>query len=104
MTLNQQIERVQDGQAGLDQGEKLLVVDEERTLLELAAATAGEAGGKQSLRLDPVDEIALCGEALAHFGDGVALLHLLVGVAPFVRDFYDKFRHETALFRPLLAS
>jgi hypothetical protein len=36
----------------------------------------------------------LRGEAFAHLGHRVALLHLLVGVAPFVRDFYDKFRHS----------
>ncbi len=98
LALDQQIERIQDGQAGLDQREELLVVDEEGALLELAATAQGKAAGKQPLGLDPVDEIALRGEAVAHLRDGVPLLHLLVGMTPIVSDFYYEFRHATVCF------
>src|SRR5271165_6819071 len=48
-------------------------------------------------RLHPVNQVALGSKAVAHFRHGVALLHLLVQVTPFVRDFYDKFRHLPVL-------
>src|SRR5258708_28879350 len=100
LALDEQIQRIQNRQTGLDQRQKLLVINQKRTLLQLAPAACSEAARQQTLRLYPMNQIPLRGKAIAHLIHRVSLLDLLVGVPTLVREFYDKFRHVPVLFSP----
>ena len=52
-----------------------------------------ETAGHHALRLDPINEVSLGRETVAHLGFGVALLDVLVHAPAIVRDFDYKFRH-----------
>ena len=93
LPLDQQFERIQDGQPGPDQRQELLVEHQKRALLQLPPAAQRNSDGQHSLGLDPVDQIALLREAVAHLGFRVALLDVLLDPPAIVRDFYYKFRH-----------
>src|ERR1035437_6917102 len=93
LPLDEQFERVQDGQPGPDQGQELLVKHQKRTLLQLPPPAQRNSRRQHSLGLNPVDEITLLREAVAHLGFRVALLDVLLDPPAIVRDFYYKFRH-----------
>ena len=63
-----------------------------------------DARGQHALGLNPVDQIALLREAVAHFGFGISLLDVLLHAPAIVRDFDYKFRHRkiSATFCSLL--
>src|SRR5258707_2280913 len=63
LALDEQIERGQDRQASLHQGQKLLIKDQEGRLLQLAAAHGHSAGGEQTAGLHPVHQASLLGVA-----------------------------------------
>ena len=93
LPLDQQIQRTQDGQARLDQGQELLVEDHELALPDLPPAELQLSPGKQAPRLYPIDQVTLLHEALADLGFRVTMLHLLRQVAAIIRDFYQKLGH-----------
>ena len=74
LDLGQHLQRAQDGQAGADQGKKLLVEDEERFELDLAARHAAETAAG----LDGEDVVAGMGEAGTQLFGGGRGLHLLL--------------------------
>src|SRR5271165_6819072 len=85
LSLDQQVQGVQDRQASLDQRQKLLVKHQKRALLELAAASSSKPGslGKQSGRaLPPRSSPA----PPAGAGDPVRP-RLLRQIPPFTRSF-----------------
>ena len=74
MDLCQHLKRAEDGQAGANEGKKLLVEDEERFELDLAARHAAQTGPC----LHGEDVIAGVGEARTQLlgrGSGLDLLH-----------------------------
>ena len=97
LPLDQQVERVQDGQSSLDQGQELLVENHKLALPDLAPANLQLAAGEQSPRLHPVDQVTLLHEALAHLGFGVTMFHLLRQVPAVIRDLHQKLRHALVL-------
>jgi hypothetical protein len=81
----------EDGQAGADEGEELLIEDEERLELDFAAAEANAAA-----RADRKDVIAGMGEAGAQlFGRGRGL-DLLLHVATLIGQLDDELCHGRA--------
>ena len=93
LALNEQFQRLNDGQAGMDQGNELLVEDDELLLLDLAAPRQIDLAGEQAFRLDGVDEIALLGKAIADLRLRGAVLDLLQNVAPLVGHLDGVFGH-----------
>src|SRR5207253_10731011 len=57
-----------------------------------------QAPGQQPVRFNPVNQIALLRETVAHLGLRVAVFNLLVQASTLVREFYDKFRHFPVFF------
>src|SRR3984957_14852311 len=100
LPFDQEFERIQNGQSGSDEREKLLVENQERRLLQAPAAPERHSSREQPLRLDPIDQVALRRKPVAHFGLGIAVLHLLVQVTALVRHFYYKFRHVACFLVP----
>ena len=93
LPLDQQFQRVQDGQSGPNQRQKLLVKHQKRVLLQLPPATQRNARRQHPLGLHPINEIALLRKAVAHLGFRVSLLDVLLDSSAIVRDFDYKFRH-----------
>ncbi len=93
LPLDQQIERIQNGQPRLDQGQKLLVEDHKLALPDLPSAELQLASGKQSPGLYPIDQVTLLHKALANLGFRVTMLHLLRQMAAIISDFYQKLGH-----------
>jgi hypothetical protein len=96
-TVGEQVQGFQDGQAGANQRDELLVEDEELVEVEFAAA-AGDVDlaaerKRSSLRLDRVDEEALLRIALPDFLAGRALDHLVVDLTGRIGVFEDEFGH-----------
>ena len=89
LRLAQHLDGAQDGQAGADQGQKLLIEDEELFELDLAAGGAAEtAAGLYGEHVVPG-----MGEAGAELLGGGRGLHLLHDSAAFIGQFYDKLCH-----------
>jgi hypothetical protein len=95
LPLDQQIERRQDRQTRLDQGQELLVENQKRGLLAACPGCPNFPPPALSMvsGLNPVDQIALLREAVVDLGFGIAVLHLLPQVALFVGDFDQEFCH-----------
>src|SRR5262249_21618170 len=78
LTFDKQFQRIQDGQAGMNQGQKLLVEDDEFALFYLTANSKLDLStGKQAARLDRVNQKPLLRIALPDLSLGVPVLHLL---------------------------
>jgi hypothetical protein len=97
LAFSQELESGRDGQAGVDQGEKLLVEDDEFALLDLLAARAGhDAVAEETLGADGVDVKTLFGEAISQVCLRVRPLRLFENPAAFVGHFYKEFSHILA--------
>jgi len=94
LPLGQQVERAEDGQAGFNQSQKLLVKDEERSQLDLLLGTTAEHG---RLGLDRVDQVAGLGEARAQLLRSSGRMNLLQDATAFVSEFYGEFSHARCL-------
>ncbi len=81
-------QRAEDGQAGADQGQELLVEDEERLQLGLSATTAEAAAG-----LHREDVVAGVREALPQFIRGSGRMQLLLHSASLIRQLDDELCH-----------
>ncbi len=98
LAFDQQVERSQDREARLDQGQKLLVKNQESAVPELA--TPGHAaGGQQAPRLHPIDEVPLLGVAVPHLRFRETMLDVLLEVALLVGDFDQEFCHAAIPLR-----
>src|SRR5208282_2543662 len=105
LPLDQKIQRSQDGKARLDQGQKLLVENQKRRLLQLTlAAELPAARAEQGSRLNPIDKIALLHEPVVNLGFGIAILHLLPQMALFVGDFDQELCHSLSTSEVLFVS
>src|ERR1041385_6739997 len=94
LTLNQEIERLQNRQSSFDQRQELLVEYQKLALLDPAFIRKAQlAGSQNSPRLDPVDEVSLLHEPVANLGFRVSTLDLLQHVALVVGDFYQVLSH-----------
>ncbi len=87
LLLGEHLERAEDGQAGADEGQKLLVEDDEGFELGLLAL------GRKTARLDGVDVVAGGGELGAQFFGRGGGLGLLLDVSAFVGEFDYEFCH-----------
>src|ERR1035437_6877555 len=65
--LGQQVQGLQDGQSGADQGDKLLVEDEELLQVDLLASAEQSSADASGAGLDGIDQEALMGVLLAEF-------------------------------------
>src|SRR5271165_1955505 len=93
LALDEQIERRQNRQPSLYQGQELLVENQERALPELIALSRKTPESEQAARFYPVHEVALLRETVPYLRLGVAVLHLLPQMALLVRDFDHEFCH-----------
>src|ERR1700690_2476903 len=94
LPLDQQVERVQDRQAGFNQGKKLLVENDKLALADLASPGKWRlAGSKQAAWLHPVNQVTLLHETVAHLGLGEPALDLLQQVPALVGCLNEKFCH-----------
>ena len=94
LALDEQVERTEDGQASLNQGEKLLVENHKLALPDFSPA--GErnlARGKKTAGFHPVNQVTLLHETVADFRLRVTAFHLLQKVSALVRRLDHKFRH-----------
>ena len=83
-SVGQQVQRLQNGQARAEQGDELLVENEE--LLDVYLTLAPRRRDAQArCRADGIDQVALVGEPLAQFGFAGRFQHLLPHLAPGVR-------------------
>src|SRR5262249_40184854 len=92
----EKVEALQDGQAGPDEGDELLVEDQELLDVELlppAEKASGRDRGGAGSRLDRIDEEALRGIPLAKLLFGGGGSHLLVDLPAAVGVFEDEIRH-----------
>jgi len=85
----QHLKGPQDGQAGADQGEKLLVEDKEGLELDLALGEAGKA----CFGADREDVVAGMDEAEAQFFSGGRGLHLLLHPPTLIGQLDDELCH-----------
>src|ERR1035441_3316207 len=84
----------ENGQAGADQGDKLLVEDEELLQVDLfLSAEESGSGDASGAGLDGIDEEALLGVLVAEFLFGGGGGHLLVDLAAAVSILEDKIGH-----------
>ena len=104
LPLDQQIQRVQNRQSGLDQGQELLVEDHELALLDLPSPELKLAAGKQASGFYPIDQVTLLHKALANLGFRVTMFHLLRQMATIVRDFNQKLGHTQLRYPSVLPS
>ena len=93
LPLDQQLQRLDDRQAGMDQGHELLVEDDKLLLLDLAPPREPDLGRKQALGLDRIDQKALLSKAVADLDLRAPILGLLEDVAPFVGHLDQVFGH-----------
>jgi hypothetical protein len=93
LPLDQQLQRLDDRQAGMDQGHELLVEDDKLLLLDLAPVRKPDLGRKQALGLDRIDQKALLREAVADLDLRAPILGLLEDVAPLVGHLDQVFGH-----------
>lgn len=87
LPFDEQVERVENGQAGFDERQELLVENDELALLDLAAPPDREVSGKQGAGLDRVNQQPLLYQAVANLGLGISVLHLLENVSALVGCF-----------------
>ena len=80
LDLGEHLERAEDGQAGADEGKKLLIEDEEGLELDLAPRDPL----KPRAGADGEDVVAGMGEAAAQFFGGGRGLHLLLYATTFI--------------------
>src|SRR5207237_3384000 len=96
----QQIQRVQNGQACADQRHKLLIKNHELFQPDLAPLEQGNVtAGQHAPRLDPINQVALLDVPLPDLGFREAALDLLQKVAAPVGHLDQEFRHP-AYFAP----
>ena len=88
----QQVESFEDGESGADQGDELLVEDEELLQVQLLTAKQG-AAYRVGAGLDRVDQEALLGILVAEFLLGSRGGHLVVDLPTSVCVLQDKIRH-----------
>ena len=81
LAFDQHVERANNGQAGPDQGEELLVEDDEGFQVCALAAAAYAA---HAARANRVDVVAGLGETAAQFFRGAGDLHLLLNASPLI--------------------
>src|ERR1700691_1888154 len=62
LPLDEQLERLNDGQTGMNEGDKLLVEDDKLVLPYLAPMGQSDVGGEQVFAANRIDEIALLRE------------------------------------------
>ena len=89
LDLAQHLKRAEDGQPGADEGEELLVEDEERLELDLAPAEAAKAAAGA----DREDVVAGMDEAVAQFLGGGRGLHLLLHAPTLIGQLDDELCH-----------
>ena len=93
LAAGQQLDGAEDGKAGADEGEELLVEDEKCLQLDLL----GLAGARQqAARLDRIDVVSGLGEARAQFFFGGRRVRLLLHPATLIRQSDYKFSHRIA--------
>ena len=97
LALGEQLERAEDGQAGADQGEELLVEDEEGIELDLLRLAGA---GEQAAGFDGVDVVAGLGEAGAQLFRGGGGVGLLLHAAALVGQSDDELGHGDPASRP----
>jgi len=91
LDLAEHLNGAEDGQAGANEGEKLLVEDEERLELDFAAAK-----GDAAARTDRKDVVAGMGEAGTQLVGRSRGLNLLLHVATLIGQLDDEFCHGSA--------
>ena len=89
LCLGQHLDGAEDGQAGADESKKLLVENQERLELDLAAGETLEAAAHP----DGKNMVAGVGEAGAQLIGSRGGLHLLLYAAAFIGQFDDEFCH-----------
>src|ERR1035437_1156039 len=91
--LGQQVQGLQDGQSGADQGDKLLVEDEELLQVDLLASAEESSADAAGAGLDGIDQETLLRVLLAQFLLGGCGGHLVVDLAAPVCVLKDKISH-----------
>jgi hypothetical protein len=89
----QQVQRPQNGQASLNESQKLLVEDQERVELYLLAPTLAR---QQPLRLHRVDVISGLRKSRTQLVGRRCRMRLLLHPSPFIRQPHYKFSHRKA--------
>ena len=81
LPLDQQLQRLDDRQAGVNQGHELLVENDELVLLDFAPLRQAQVGRQQPFRFHRIDEETLLREAVANLGLRGPVLQLLENCA-----------------------
>src|SRR6185312_10911424 len=80
------------GQTGANEGQKLLIKNDEVFELE-ASLPLGSSFAQQATRLDRRDQQSLLGKAVAHLGNRSRVLDVLRDMSPLIGGLDEVFRH-----------